>query len=101
SCGTTYTVGVDAYDAAGNRSSRTPLVAATSACPDTTAPTAPTGLTVTSASATQISLSWSPSTDNVGVTGYNMFLTGTLIDSTAATSFSFTGLLCGMSYTVG
>src|SRR5205085_544704 len=31
-CGTTYTVGVDAYDAAGNRSARSTIGAATSAC---------------------------------------------------------------------
>src|SRR5882724_2020427 len=86
SCGTTYTVGVDAYDAAGNRSARTPLVVATSACPDTSPPTDPTDLTVTSASATVISLSWSPSTDNVGVSGYSVFSNGNLAASTGATS---------------
>jgi hypothetical protein len=37
---------------------------------DTTPPTAPTGLTATGASGNQINLSWSASTDNVGVTGY-------------------------------
>jgi len=35
---------------------------------DTTSPTTPTGLTVTAASASQINLSWTASTDNVGVT---------------------------------
>ena len=98
SCATTYTVGVDAYDAAGNRSSRTPLVVATGACPDTTPPTDPTDLAVTSASATAISLSWSASTDNVGVSGYSVFLNGTLTASTGATTYSFTGLNCGTSY---
>jgi concanavalin A-like lectin/glucanase superfamily protein/fibronectin type III domain protein len=33
SCGTTYTLGVDAYDAAGNRSTRASIGATTSACP--------------------------------------------------------------------
>jgi chitodextrinase len=32
-CATSYTLGVDAYDAAGNRSARASLVASTSACP--------------------------------------------------------------------
>ena len=38
--------------------------------PDTIAPTAPTSLTATVASDTQINLAWMASTDNVGVTGY-------------------------------
>src|SRR5208282_1646272 len=37
---------------------------------DTTPPTAPSNLTATAASASQINLSWTASTDNVGVTGY-------------------------------
>src|SRR5205823_15049083 len=40
--------------------------------PDTQAPTAPTGVTATTASAVQINLSWTASTDNVGVTGYQV-----------------------------
>src|SRR5207245_8488045 len=38
--------------------------------PDTTPPTAPSGLSATGTSSTQISLNWVASTDNVGVTGY-------------------------------
>jgi hypothetical protein len=42
--------------------------------PDTTPPSAPTNLVSNNvASASPISLSWSPSTDNVGVTGYNVY----------------------------
>jgi hypothetical protein len=55
------------------------LVFAVSGCntssappPDTTPPTAPGSLTVTAASTTQINLSWTASTDNVGVTGYKV-----------------------------
>lgn len=40
---------------------------------DTTAPTAPANLTVTSKTDTGVSLSWSASTDNVGVTGYIVY----------------------------
>lgn len=39
---------------------------------DTTPPTAPAGLTATAASASQINLSWTASTDNVAVTGYKV-----------------------------
>ena len=38
-CGTGYSLGVEAYDAAGNTSSRSTLVQSTAACPDTQAPT--------------------------------------------------------------
>jgi hypothetical protein len=40
--------------------------------PDTTPPTAPAGLTVTPVSSSQLNLSWTASTDNVGVTGYKV-----------------------------
>src|SRR5947208_13219577 len=46
--------------------------AATAAAPDLTPPTAPTGLTPVVISSTQINLSWTASTDTVGVTGYRV-----------------------------
>ena len=42
------------------------------AVPDTTSPTTPGNLTGTVLSGTQITLSWPASTDNVGVTGYEL-----------------------------
>src|SRR5206468_3582078 len=71
------------------------------ACADTVAPTDPTGLTVTSASATGISLRWTQSSDNVSVAGYDVFLNGTKTATTTSTSYSFSGLTCGTSYTLG
>jgi hypothetical protein len=41
---------------------------------DTTPPSAPTGLTVSSVGQTTISLTWNASTDNVGVTSYDLYL---------------------------
>ena len=40
--------------------------------PDTTPPTAPTGLNATAVSSTQVNLGWTASTDNVGVTEYRV-----------------------------
>jgi chitodextrinase len=100
-CGTNYSVGVDAFDATGNRSGQTTVLVTTAACADTVAPTDPTGLTVTSASATGISLRWTQSSDNVSVAGYNVFLNGTKTATTTSTSYSFAGLTCGASYTLG
>ncbi len=46
-CNTNYTLAVDAYDAAANRSTRTTVMVSTTACPDTQAPSTPTGLAAT------------------------------------------------------
>ena len=80
---TTYRYRVRATDAAGNLSGYSAVVNATTlAVPDTTPPstrppTVPSGrvpgsLGATAASASQINLSWTASTDNVGVTGYQI-----------------------------
>jgi hypothetical protein len=37
--------------------------------PDTTPPTAPSNLTATAVGSSQVNLSWTAATDNVGVTG--------------------------------
>jgi chitodextrinase len=69
--GTTYRYRVRARDAVPLFSSYSTVVNATTAT-DAQAPTAPTGLTATPASPTQVNLSWTASTDNVGVTGYEV-----------------------------
>src|SRR5439155_1515635 len=48
------------------------IASATTTAPDTQPPTAPTNLAATAASTSQINLSWTASTDNVGVTGYQV-----------------------------
>jgi chitodextrinase len=68
---------------------------------DTSAPTAPTGLAVSSSSDSSITISWSASSDNVGVTGYGRYRNGGLVSSGAGTSFTFTGLSCATSYSFG
>ena len=73
SCGTTYTLGVAAVDAAGNVSGIATLAKQTAACADTTPPSAPGTLTGTAASSAEIDLSWGAATDNVGVTGYQIW----------------------------
>ncbi|MGU3470583.1 DNRLRE domain-containing protein [Paenibacillus sp. D51F] len=65
---------------------------------DTQAPSAPTGLTGTAASSSQINLSWSASSDNVGVTGYEVYRNGAFLKSAAGTAASDTGLAASTSY---
>ena len=68
--GTGYSYRVRATDAAGNLSGYSNTASATTPAPDTQPPTAPANLTATAVSGSQINLSWTASTDNVGVTGY-------------------------------
>ena len=69
---TNYRFRVRAVDAAGNLSAYSAIVTRRTLAPDTTRPTAPTGLAATAVSPTQVSLGWTASTDNVGVSGYRV-----------------------------
>ncbi|KKT59378.1 MAG: Sheath polysaccharide-degrading enzyme, partial [Candidatus Giovannonibacteria bacterium GW2011_GWA1_44_25] len=65
----------------------------------TIAPSIPTGLTATAISSSQINLSWTASTDNVGVAGYKVFRGGVQIATvTTGTSYSNTGLTAATTY---
>ena len=55
---------------------------------DTQAPSVPTGLATTSVTSSSVGLSWKPSTDNVGVTGYNVLRDGTKIGTTNTTTYA-------------
>jgi alpha-tubulin suppressor-like RCC1 family protein/chitodextrinase len=65
---------------------------------DGTPPTIPTGLSGIGTSPTRISLTWTPSTDNVGVIFYRVYRNGTQIGTTSSTSFSDSGLQTGTTY---
>lgn len=67
--------------------------------PDTQAPTVPANLAATAVSSTQINLSWDPSTDNYGVTGYNIFRNSVNIGSSATNSYSDTTCAPNTTYT--
>ena len=65
---------VRALDAAGNRSPPSPPACATP--PDTTPPSAPSGVAATPRSESEVEVAWKPSTDDVGVTGYEVLRDG-------------------------
>lgn len=65
--------------------------------PDTVAPTAPT-LAASGTTSTSTNLSWSGATDNVGVTGYDVYQGASLIGSTASTTLTATGLTPSTTY---
>ena len=104
---TTYRYRVRATDAAGKLSSYSSVASATTQnqTADTTAPSAPGNLQASAVSATEISLTWAASTDNVGVTGYRLErCTGancsnySQIATPSGTSYSSSGLSANTTY---
>jgi len=91
---------VVAIDGAGNLSAFSNTATAVTPA-DSSAPTAPTNLTGVGANSTTINLSWTASTDNVGVVGYNVFRDGgaTAIATVSVTNFSDTGLGVSSTHT--
>src|SRR6056297_2993543 len=65
---------------------------------DTEAPTAPSNLTSSNVTETTVDLSWNASTDNVGVTGYDVYQNGSLLGSVENNSANVTGLTAGTTY---
>ena len=65
---------------------------------DTQAPSTPSNLAVTGVTTSTVSLSWNASTDNVGVTGYNVFRGATNVGTVAGTTYQDTGLAEGTTY---
>lgn len=65
---------------------------------DTQAPTAATGLNISGKTANSISLAWNASTDNVAVTGYNVYMNGSLKTTASSTSTTISGLSASTSY---
>ncbi|MFN0226051.1 MULTISPECIES: carbohydrate binding domain-containing protein [Paenibacillus] len=66
---------------------------------DTTAPSVPAGIKAASASKTSIELTWTASTDDVGVTGYEIYRNGTKVGTSAANRFVDSGLAALTAYT--
>ncbi|WMX43791.1 carbohydrate binding domain-containing protein [Streptomyces roseicoloratus] len=66
---------------------------------DTQAPTAPTGLQATGTTSSTVSLSWTAATDNVGVTGYDVYRGATKVSTVTGTSATVGGLAANTAYT--
>ncbi len=96
---TTYAFTVKSKDAAGNVSAASNVASVTTLAPvsDTTAPTAPS-LTASGTTSNSTNLSWSGATDNVAVTGYDVYKEGSLLGSTAASTYAVTGLSASTNY---
>ncbi|MGE5529220.1 MAG: sialate O-acetylesterase [Patescibacteria group bacterium] len=97
---TTYSYYVKAFDAAGNLSPQSNTAQATTyeGGGDTEPPTAPANLVATAVSSSRIDLIWNASTDNVGVTGYQIFRDGVQVGTSGTTSYSDTSLSPNTTY---
>lgn len=67
---------------------------------DTQAPTAPMSLASTSKTSTSISLSWNASTDNVAVTGYDVYANSVLKTTVSGLTATISGLTASTSYSI-
>lgn len=83
-----HSITATARDAANNAGSHTISVTVGN---DIQPPTAPSLLTATAVSSSQINLGWTASTDNVGVTGYQVFRDNAQVATVTGTSYSDTG----------
>ena len=100
---TNYSVKVTAVDAAKNESERSE--AATFTTPktqDTEAPSVPAGVTASEVTQTGAKITWTASTDNVGVAGYNVYLGESRVNTSpvTVTEYDLTGLTANTEYTV-
>ena len=86
---TGYIYTVQATDAAGNLSPQSSKAKAKTPPSDVEPPTTPTGLTASPVSASEIDLAWSPSSDNVAVTGYVIYRDGARLTTVPATDTTF------------
>jgi acid phosphatase type 7 len=66
--------------------------------PDSEPPTAPTSLTATASSPTRVDLDWNASSDNVAVTGYEVYRDGALLATATGTSYADTTASPGTTY---
>lgn len=65
---------------------------------ETVPPTTPTNVTATVQNASSALISWTASTDNVGVTGYEVYRNGVKVGTTATTSYTDNGLSASTTY---
>jgi chitodextrinase len=96
--GQSYSYRVRALDAAGNRSAFGNTATATPPIPDTEAPASPANLAADATGPFNVNVSWDASSDNVGVTGYEIYRDGALLTTKTTTTHSDTTVVPGRIY---
>ena len=100
---TDYSVEIEAVDAAGNVSEKSEAATFTTAkAADTEAPSVPTDVKASDVKKTGATVTWTASTDNEEVAGYNVYVNDTKVNDAlvATTEYVLTGLTAGTEYTV-
>lgn len=99
--GSSYDFAIKAVDMAGNYSPASGILY-TGTMADMSAPSAPFGLKSVSVSETEVSLSWSPSSDNVKVSKYEIYCDGKQVGTTSKTTYTCKKLVPGtnLNYTL-
>src|SRR5262249_21605488 len=95
---TTHSYSVAAFDSANNASGQSAPAAATTPASDTTPPSVPSNLTASNVTNTTATISWTASTDNVAVTGYQVFRNGAPVGSVSSTSYTDNSLTAVTTY---
>ncbi|MFO7829503.1 MAG: M4 family metallopeptidase [Bacteroidales bacterium] len=98
---TSYSFYVKAYDMSDNLSSSSNTIHVTtngSTEQDTESPSRPQNLTASDIGETSLKLTWNPSTDNVGVDRYKIYINGGTYGYVSTTSEIITGLTEGTEY---
>jgi len=96
---TAYAMTVKAKDVAGNISAAsTTLNVTTTENTDFQSPSVPTGLVSSNITSSGFTLSWTASTDNVGVASYEVFKNGTSVGTILSTSMALNWLSTSATY---
>jgi acid phosphatase type 7 len=76
------------------------VVCTNATVPDNTSPSAPTNLAASNATPGEIDLSWSASSDNIGVTNYDIYRGGSMVGTVAGNALTYqdTSVTAGTSY---
>ncbi len=99
---TEYRVKVEAVDEAGNKAESREETFTTLEAPDEEGPSAPTNVTASDVTETSVKITWTASTDNVEVAGYNIYVDGAKVNESlvTATEYMLTDLKAGTEYKV-
>ena len=96
---TSYAITVLAKDIANNQSEQSAAVNGTTLV-DVTAPSVPNNLSISNETGTGFKVNWTASTDDTAVTGYDIFVDGTLKGSSETTSYAVSGLTIATTYSI-
>jgi chitodextrinase len=93
-----YSISVSANDLEKNESPRSSSIYVTTLNSDREPPTIPTGISISNVTGNTMLLSWQPSTDNIGVEKYSIYLDQVWISDETSTSYKVTGLQPNTDY---